>query len=400
MDDLEATKSFIDSNIDLVPSKLFLRVLTADKLTAQSRNDLEKMDFLKDVRRKYILAHDQVFFPLNIEIQKAETRVMTYLARPELKQFAQDWDDIEMTLHFTTLLAARLTWDQRVKDILDDIRERVDSSVGYMQEGLERDLMSREFRKPGLTAELYLNASNIIESGMPELYSKVKPEVQLLHETYFMDSDELKTYVNKIFCPRTNMGLDQLKEKLRIYESSLAAAQGVDYVNLRLFVQSIHRALCTEKEELEVDRWYFDYVSDGYKFETYEPDEVPTLIKFEQRLRDTGNAFSNFAVEVLKAPTKFTEAFSGARPKASQVGDWLKNDPDWTTPQPAAYEERVEKFREAYISLTEERKAAESKLTDLVRNRMDAQDRLIYGPGLVALKDGEESSVINFDGEQ
>ena len=28
------------------------------------------------------IAHDQLFFPLNMEIQKAETRVMTYLARP------------------------------------------------------------------------------------------------------------------------------------------------------------------------------------------------------------------------------------------------------------------------------------------------------------------------------
>jgi hypothetical protein len=40
-----------------------------------------------------------------------------------------------MTLHFTTLLAARLTWDQRVREILDDIKTRVDESVGYMAEG-------------------------------------------------------------------------------------------------------------------------------------------------------------------------------------------------------------------------------------------------------------------------
>jgi hypothetical protein len=93
------------------------------------------MDTLKEIRRRYILAHDQVFFPLNIEVQKAETRVMTYLARPELQQFAQSWDEVEMTLHFTTLLAARLTWDQRVKDILDDIKQRVEESVGYMAEG-------------------------------------------------------------------------------------------------------------------------------------------------------------------------------------------------------------------------------------------------------------------------
>ncbi|KAJ1424541.1 hypothetical protein B484DRAFT_98168 [Ochromonadaceae sp. CCMP2298] len=124
------------------------------------------MDTLKEIRRRYILAHDQVFFPLNIEVQKAETRVMTYLARPELQQFAQSWDEVEMTLHFTTLLAARLTWDQRVKDILDDIKQRVEESVGYMAEGLEKDLMSRDFRKPGITSELYLNASNAIATTM------------------------------------------------------------------------------------------------------------------------------------------------------------------------------------------------------------------------------------------
>jgi hypothetical protein len=94
MDDLEDSKSFINANIDLVPSKLFLRALTAQKLSAQSKNDLERMDYLKEVRRRYILAGDQVFFPLNIEVQKAETRVMTYLARDELRSWAETWDEV------------------------------------------------------------------------------------------------------------------------------------------------------------------------------------------------------------------------------------------------------------------------------------------------------------------
>jgi hypothetical protein len=190
-DDLEASKAFLDSNIDLVSPKLFLRLLTAEKLSAQSKRDVARMSYLKDIRNKYILAHDQLFFPLNIEIQKAETRVMTYLARPEIQSFARDWDSIEMTLHFTTLLAARFTWDDRVREILDGIKRKVDGSIGYMAEGLKRDLMSREFRKPGITAELYLNASIAIEKSMPQLYSKIKPEVQLLHETYFMLPEEI-----------------------------------------------------------------------------------------------------------------------------------------------------------------------------------------------------------------
>jgi hypothetical protein len=99
MDDLEDSKSFINANIDLVPSKLFLRALTAQKLSAQSNNDLEQMDFIKEVRRRYILAGDQVFFPLNIEVQKAETRVMTYLARDELRSFAENWDEVRAVLY-------------------------------------------------------------------------------------------------------------------------------------------------------------------------------------------------------------------------------------------------------------------------------------------------------------
>ena len=81
MDDLEASKSFLNANMDIVPSTLFLRALTARKLSLQSRNDLDGMERVKAVRNRYILAHDQLFFPLNLEITKAETRVMTYLAR-------------------------------------------------------------------------------------------------------------------------------------------------------------------------------------------------------------------------------------------------------------------------------------------------------------------------------
>lgn len=189
MDDLEASKNFLNTNMDIVPSALFLRALTADKLAAQSRRNIERMKFLKDVRKKYILAHDQLFFPLNIEVQKAETRVMTYLARPELANFASEWDSVEMTLHFATLLAARHTWDNRVREVLGDIKKKVDSSVGYMSQGLKKDLMDREFRKPAITAEMYLNASLTIQRDMRHLYEKVRPEVQLLHEVYFINKE-------------------------------------------------------------------------------------------------------------------------------------------------------------------------------------------------------------------
>lgn len=189
-DDLEASKAFVDSNMDIVPSKLFLRALTAHKLALQSRGDVAGMHYLKQVRDKYILAHDQLFFPLNIELQKAETRVMTYLGRSELYAFAQDWDAVEMSLHFATLLSARLIWDQRVQELLQDINRHVDRTVGYMAGHLRRDLLDREFRAPAVTADLYRNASDTLQGQMPGLYGRVLPELRLLHETYSMTPEE------------------------------------------------------------------------------------------------------------------------------------------------------------------------------------------------------------------
>lgn len=193
MNDLEASKAFINVNMDIVPSKLFLRALTARKLKAQYENDISTMETIKLVRNKYIIASDQLFFPLNIEIQKAETRVMTYLSRDELVDYAKEWDKVEATLHFTTLLAARITWDTRVKEVLDSIKQKIDDTVGYMAESLKKDLMNREFRKPAITAEIYANATNLIELKMSSLYLKVSNEIKFVHETFSMtDPYEIK----------------------------------------------------------------------------------------------------------------------------------------------------------------------------------------------------------------
>jgi hypothetical protein len=54
---------------------------------------------------------------------------------------------VEMSLHFSTLLSARLTWDSRVKELLDDIKRKIKETVGYMAENMRDDLMNREFRK-------------------------------------------------------------------------------------------------------------------------------------------------------------------------------------------------------------------------------------------------------------
>ena len=172
---------------------------------------------------------------------------------------------VEMSLHFSTLLSARLTWDSRVKELLDDIKTKIKNTVGYMAENMRDDLMNREFRKvtpvstwtvcimlcmryrlppeqqinfnffqcnlffhnachpfffeillshlfssnlpppvppfpfslqPGVTAELYTNASLSIQRDMPELYAKIRPEVRFAHESFFIqDESEIRRYV-------------------------------------------------------------------------------------------------------------------------------------------------------------------------------------------------------------
>jgi len=72
--DMPRIRAFIDSNLDTVPSRIFLRMITALKLQKQYENKLDEMEAVKKLRAEYIIAQDQVFFPLNVEIEKAETR--------------------------------------------------------------------------------------------------------------------------------------------------------------------------------------------------------------------------------------------------------------------------------------------------------------------------------------
>lgn len=103
-----------------------------------------------------------------------------------------------------------------------------------------------------------------------------------------------------------------------------------------------------------------------------------------------GNAFTNFNTQVLKMPTKYTEAFSGNRPKGSAVDNWLERDTDYFTETPASYQERIEAFRSAYITQTELRQVAESKLTTVVVNRMDSQDRALKRASFSNVQEYEE----------
>jgi hypothetical protein len=44
-----------------------------------------------------------------------------------------------------------------------------------------------------------------------------------------------------------------------------------------------------------------------------------------------------------------------------------------------SYDERVEEFRSAYITQSQLRQQAEARLTRMVRNRMDQQDKTLFG---------------------
>ncbi len=189
------------------------------------------------------------------------------------------------------------------------------------------------------------------------------------------DAEEVRRFVTQDFCPRHDVSVELLKERLRLYEASIAAIQGVNYVNLRLVIRTLIEMLATPAELAAMDRWYVDARGDGWNFETYEPDEVPTMVRIEQRMRETKNAFKDFFVQVLKGPTFYTDAFNGMRPKASSVGDWMFDDEELMTEEPASYDARIEQFRLAYIAQTQERTDAELKLAEMIENTMEAQDR-------------------------
>jgi predicted metal-dependent HD superfamily phosphohydrolase len=366
MGSVEQSKAYIQANVAMVPPKLFLRALTAEKLSAQSKNDIQRMDYLKEVRSAYILAHDQLYFPLNIELQKAETRVMTYVGRTEMFEALQTWDAVEMSSFFTTLLAARLTWDGRVKSVLGQIDNKIKDTVEYMADGIRSDLMTRTFKKPGQSAEIYMNATIAIQARAQERYQAMIPEVRAVQETFFMlaegDFLQARAYVLENFLPRNGLDRTEFMIGLRAYEAALGAMQGIDYIELRLMVNKLHEILCDKGELQARDKWYGDFREKDPRaqFETYETDEIPMMIKSDQRMRDTGNAFENFVVQVLKGKTKYSNALSGSRAKGAAVGNWLERDPDWNLRQPSSIEERVENFKEAYMKQTESRKLEES----------------------------------------
>ena len=74
-----------------------------------------------------------------------------------------------------------------MKQVLDQIKEKLNQAVGYLRDRIRTNLMSREFRKPAVTAEVYLNATLKIRNNWPHIYAKVYDEAKAIHETYFME---------------------------------------------------------------------------------------------------------------------------------------------------------------------------------------------------------------------
>lgn len=91
----------------------------------------------------------------------------------------------------------------------------------------------------------------------------------------------------------------------------------------------------------------------------------------ELKYRDTGNAFLNFGVEVMKMNPIGTNAFSGKRPKASALKNWLERDPDYDANIPTSSNEKLESFKIAYSQQMSLRSGAESALNTYIDDRIN-----------------------------
>lgn len=187
-DDIDAAKLFVRANIERVPPALFVRAITRAKLHAQSRNDTRQMEFLKQVRERYVAVSDQVMFPAYVEFAKAHTRVETHLPRiASMHLWAATWDEVELSLFFALLLARRLQFDYEVQCGIEELTNRIAASDADTFFEVERKLVLHEqVLTPALSAELFRNASRDIAMMHPALYRRVAPELRLLHEAYLV----------------------------------------------------------------------------------------------------------------------------------------------------------------------------------------------------------------------
>jgi hypothetical protein len=76
----------------------------------------------------------------------------------------------------------------------------------------------------------------------------------------------------------------------------------------------------------------------------------------------------------MKGGTAYSEPFK-ARPRASEVGDWLFRDPLYSAEGAETFEGIITRTMVDYRMLSEDRKKAEERMNNYIGSIMDSNDR-------------------------
>ena len=148
-----------------------------------------------------------------------------------------------------------------MRDVLGQIENKVQDTVAPA-DGIRSDLMTRTFKKPGQSSEIYRNATIAIQARM-----RRRTTLCLGGESGARDIlpgrggplDAAKDYIMNDFLPKNGLEKTAFMKGLRSYEAALGAMQGIDYIELRLMVNVIHELLCDGTEMKARDKWYADF---------------------------------------------------------------------------------------------------------------------------------------------
>ena len=91
-------------------------------------------------------------------------------------------------------------WELQIQHFLASLRtwERISLFIPSKSQWISFNLSATSFyffllQQPGVTAELYTNASLSIQRDMPELYARIRPEIRFAHEAFFIqDESEIR----------------------------------------------------------------------------------------------------------------------------------------------------------------------------------------------------------------
>lgn len=382
---------FLTCNLDHLSPHLLLLAMTHEKMALQSK----KLDFsaIQDLRTMVNLAAQRLSFPIFLEQQKAESRVLTYRGlMGGFDAIAQEWDGSEVTLFFAALINGRITYDTKIAVIT----QYVDSQLAYINDedmltNARSEYIRNMLAKPTLTAEVYLNASRVIAQLIPDLYDQVAPEIRALHEVYFLlpkndyheqqslldlynaedvSDDETLLGGQEIFSPSQLAILQEEDRNIKKYfDENFAARSGISTARLVQRLQTMeHLFLCqpelcsvyaplacmllrlrqalTTIEEREAQELWFDRFTDANPYETYEPDPMarsdeegrqvektatlPGWLFWQTALESENNEFVQNFKAAFESVIYFSRSFDGSRRKAS--------DPpigDWMKDDPA-----------------------------------------------------------------